>query len=129
MSDTTLKARIEMAMAAVAIRSGAELARKMRVPRQTVYRWLNGEGDKLTPEMLYRLADALNANARWLAEGPPSSPVRPRHLSPEQNLVLEIHSRLTKELRDDWIKQGNNYARLADHHNAPPQEPEKPRKK
>lgn len=110
--DNTLKDRIAAAMAAVGIRSPAELARKMQVPRQTVYRWTNGEGDKLTPEMLYKLADALNANARWLAEGPPWSPVRPRHLTPEQQLVLEIYAQLSPDLREDWVKQGNTLVRL-----------------
>lgn len=100
-------------MAAAGIRSPAELARKMEVPRQTVYRWTRGEGDKLTPEMLYRLADALNANARWIAEGPPWSPVRPRHLSPEQNMVLEIYAQLTPDLREEWVKNGNTLVRLS----------------
>ena len=111
--DATLKDRIAAAMAAAGIRSPAELARRMGIQRQTVYRWTNGEGDKLTPEMLYKLADALNANARWLAEGPPWSPVRPRHLTPEQNMVLEIHAQLSPELREDWIKQGNTLVRLS----------------
>jgi transcriptional regulator with XRE-family HTH domain len=111
--DKTLKDRIAAAMTAAGIASPAALARKMGVPRQTVYRWVNGEGDKLTPQMLYRLADAVNANARWLAEGPPHSIVRPRHLTPEQDMILAIHAQLPPDLRDEWIKQGNTFVRLS----------------
>lgn len=109
----TVKDRILSAMASANIRSPAELARKMGIPRQTVYRWTNGEGEKLTPEMLYKLADATNTNARWLAEGSPWSPVRPKHLTPDQNMVLEIYSQLSPELRDEWVKHGNTLVRLS----------------
>ena len=109
----TVKDRILSAMRSANIQSPAELARRMGVPRQTVYRWTNGEGEKITPEMLYKLADVLNTNARWIAEGPPWSPVRPRHLTPDQQMVLEIYAQLSPELRDDWVKQGNTLVRLS----------------
>lgn len=111
--DATLKDRIEGAMVSAGIKNPAELARRMGIPRQTVYRWINGEGDKLTPRMLYKLADTLNTNARWLAEGPPWSPVRPRHLTPEQNMLIDIYSQLTPELREEWIRTGNTLVRLS----------------
>ena len=111
--DMTLKDRIAAAMATAMIHTPAQLARKMGVDRQTVYRWTNGHGEKLTPVMLYKLADALNANARWLAEGPPHSPVRPRHLTPEQAMVLDIYASLPKEQREEWVRMGNMLVRIS----------------
>lgn len=65
----SLPGRIRIGMALAGIRNGSELARRMKVNRQTVHRWLDGQGDKLTPEMLFKLGDALNVNVRWLALG------------------------------------------------------------
>lgn len=87
----------------------------MKVNRQTVHRWVSGEGDKLTPEMLFSLSDALNVNARWLALGAPNSPVKPRSLDPESEEVVQIKRELTKhnpEAHEQWVSQGRMLVKL-----------------
>lgn len=66
---TTLAERIKIGRAHAGIASQSDLARKMRVNRQTVSRWCTGEGTKPEPEMLVKLADALQVSVRWLAIG------------------------------------------------------------
>lgn len=101
-----------MAMAAVGINTPADLARRMKLNRQTVHKWTSGEGDKLTPELLYRLSDALNVNARWLALGPPHSPAKPAFLTPDEHEALEIRKALDDQAREQWISSGRTMVRL-----------------
>lgn len=61
--------RIRDAMIAAGIAGPGELARRLRLPRQTVHRWLAGNIKNLTYDNLFRLADLLNVSARWLAIG------------------------------------------------------------
>lgn len=101
-------------MAAAGLRSPAELARKMGVNRQTVYRWTEGHGSKLTPEMLFKLSDTLDVSARWLVIGPPENPTRPRRLDPETAELIQIRDALRDkpEAVDQWVSQGRSLVKL-----------------
>jgi transcriptional regulator with XRE-family HTH domain len=65
----SIAARIRTAMAACGMKSVAELGRRIGLPRQTVHRWINGDTKNMTHENLYKVADALQVRARWLAVG------------------------------------------------------------
>ena len=114
--EATLAGRIKIGMASAGISGSADLGRRMKVNRQTVHRWINGEGDKLTPEMLFKLADALKVNPRWLALGPPHSPVPPHIPSPDQAEVLQIHQALDQlergDAKDTWLSSGRDLVRI-----------------
>lgn len=99
-------------MAARGLTRPSELARRMKLSRQTVHNWTTGRGENLTPEMLYRLADALEVNPRWLALGPPNVPAAPVYLSPEDQEVLEIRNMLETDTREQWLTHGRTIARL-----------------
>ena len=65
----SIAVRIRTAMSACGMKSVAELGRRVGLPRQTVHRWINGDTKNMTHENLYRVADALQVRARWLAVG------------------------------------------------------------
>lgn len=67
--DHSIAARIRTAMTACGMKSVAELGRRVGLPRQTVHRWINGDTKNMTHENLYKVADALQVRARWLAVG------------------------------------------------------------
>lgn len=110
--EATLAGRIKLAMATAGIDTPAKLAKKMKVNRQTVHRWISGEGDKLTPEMLFRLADALTVNPRWLALGPPHSPVPPSIPTVDEAEVLDVHRRLPDAAKDTWLSSGRDLVKI-----------------
>lgn len=99
-------------MAAVGIATPSELARRMKVNRQTVHLWLTGQRAKLTPEMLYRLVDVLNVSARWLAFGPPYSPVRPVQMDPTRHELISIFEALDDQAKEQWLSSGRTMVRL-----------------
>lgn len=99
-------------MAAAGIDTPTDLARRMKVNRQTVHTWVRGKRAKLTPEMLFKLADALNVNAKWLALGPPNMPSKPKHLAPDDNELIEIARALDDATRDQWLSSGRTMVRL-----------------
>jgi len=99
-------------MAGAGIAKPVELARRLRVPRQTVSSWMTGEREALTPAMLFKLADVLNVNPRWLALGPPHSPVAMRSISPQDEELLQIKDALEGDVRDQWISSGRTMVRL-----------------
>lgn len=111
MPQNTLAERIRAAMAQSGISNPSELARRMGVSRQTVQNWVTGRTDKLTPEMLYKLCDAVNVNGRWMALGPPHSPVRPRFLTPDEDEILQIARELPEEAREQWVSIGRTLVR------------------
>lgn len=110
--DATLAGRIRIGMAGAGISSPAELARRMKVNRQTVHRWIAGEGDKLTPDMLFRLADALEVNPRWLAMGAPHSPVKPHIPSVEEAELISLFVSLPSAARESWMSSGRDLIKL-----------------
>lgn len=117
--DGTLAGRIRIAMVSAGIPTPADLARKAKLHRQAVHKYLNGENEKLTPEKLYKLADALKVNPRWLAFGPPESPVPPRTIDPAAAELIQIRetlekaeSRDAKVAADNWVTAGRDLVRI-----------------
>lgn len=117
--DDTLAGRIRIGMVTAGIQTPAELARRAKIHRQAVHKYLNGENEKLTPEKLYRLSDALNVNARWLALGPPHTPVKPKFLDPDMHELVQIKETLDKvdsdharEAIEAWVSHGRNLVKL-----------------
>lgn len=102
----TLSGRIRIGMAAKGIKNPADLARRIKVNRQTVHKWLAGQVTKLEPEFLFKLADELGLDPRWLAtrEGEPQPLLR---MSLDQKRVLELYLALNPQLRRVWIKSGD----------------------
>jgi transcriptional regulator with XRE-family HTH domain len=113
--DATLAGRIKLAMAAKGMRTPTELAARMKIHRQTAHKWINGASDKLTPEMLFNLSDALGVNARWLAMGPPNSPIKPTSPDPDTQELIQIRDALQQAksgAADKWIRDGRELLSL-----------------
>lgn len=104
--ETSLAGRIRIAMATQGIGSQSELARRMKVNRQTVHKWLNGEVHSLESALLFRLSDVLNVNPRWLALHA-GSPIKRREMTEETLQLVELYEALAPALRDAWVSSGN----------------------
>lgn len=107
----TLAGRIRIGMVQAGITNPTELARKMKANRQTVHRWVNGEGDKITPRLLFRMADILKVNPRWLALGE-GSPTMPTDPSLEESEALALFRALPEAGKQAWLSQGRDLGRL-----------------
>ena len=93
-------------MAAKGIHSAAGLARKMKLPRQTIHRWLNGETEHIHPELVYRLSDVLECSARWLVMRD-VAPSRAQRLNLDEQRVLALFKALPEAVRDSWVNTGD----------------------
>lgn len=104
--DMTLGGRIKIGMASKGIAGPSELARKLKLRRQTVTKWVNDEVDFLEPKYLFPLADVLGMNPRWLSirEGAPSPE---KVVSQDDQRVLELYGALKPGVRDSWLKSGD----------------------
>ena len=111
--DGTLAARLKIAMRMRGIKTPSELGDLVKVGRQTAQSWMMGQRVKLTPELAYRLADAVGANARWLILGPPNTPERPIYLSPEELEALHVYNALGDDMGAAWVAQGRELAKLS----------------
>jgi len=102
-----MSARVHDAMIAHGITNVSELARRLELPRQTVYRWLTGDIKHLSVENLFRLADLLNVSARWLALGDvePSKYVIKNETEVEMMSVMKEMSPLARE---QWLTVGRS---------------------
>lgn len=110
--SSTFRGRLRGAMRAAGILKQTDLAAKMDLPRQTINKWLNGETKNMTHENLFRLADVLKVNAKWLTLGGDFSPVQPKHLRPDETAVLSVFHQLEKldvETCDAWLQIGRSY--------------------
>ena len=103
--DMSFGGRVRLQMAARGIKSPADLARRMTLPRQTISKWLNDEIKDVGLENLYKLSDVLDCSARWLAtrEGTPSKPVRPEV---EEKELLDLYRALSDPVRQSWLSSG-----------------------
>lgn len=113
MPTSTLQDRIKIGMRRLAIPTQAALARKMGVNRQTVNRWHKGDGTYPEPEMLVKLADALNVSIRWLAvDGPEMAPEQT--LTVAQAEVLAIYQQLNRNpmAAEKWLSHGRDMVEL-----------------
>lgn len=104
---TSVSSRIRDAMLAQGVANPAELSRRIDLPRQTVHRWLNGDTKNMSVENLFRLADALNVSARWLALGDvePSKYVIKNETEVEMMSIMKEMSPLTRE---QWLAIGRS---------------------
>ena len=105
MDASTLSGRIQIAMLSAGIPTPSDLARRMKVGRQTVHRWLSGASDKITPQLLFTLSDALNVNAKWLALGEPPM-WKPTALQIDEKELVDLYRALDPSVRDDWVSRG-----------------------
>jgi transcriptional regulator with XRE-family HTH domain len=94
---TTLSERLIGAMEIAEI-SKAELARMVGVTRSAVTHWVNGTSPNIRPEHLFRIADALNIEARWLATG--EGPRARQRLSLQQTRLLDAYHQLPPDARE-----------------------------
>lgn len=108
---TTLLERINLGMPHGGVTSQSDLARKMKVNRQTVNRWFTGEGTKPEPETLVRLADALKVSIRWLARGEGEMAQESR-LSSQESEVLALWKALPQAAKEHWLSQGRDLSTL-----------------
>jgi len=92
-NDMTLAGRIRIGMAAKGIATPSQLARRLKLNRQTVHKWLREDVQQIDPIHLFRLADTLELNPRWLAtrDGEPQPLQR---MTLDQKRVLELYRAL-----------------------------------
>lgn len=102
----SLAGRIKIGMATQGIASEAELARRLKINRQTVHKWLSGEVKTIDPETLFRLAAVLELDPQWLAtkEGAPQKPER---VTLEHKRLIELYNALPAHMRRAWLKSGD----------------------
>lgn len=77
----------------------AVLAEKVGISRQSVFAWENGETKAVKPENLFKAADNLEVNARWLATGEgPKSPELNRTINSEtlKLAALDVEKAVSK---------------------------------
>lgn len=89
----------------------AKFGKDLTPSRQAFYVWMRSDEPKITPPHLYKLADLLQVNARWLAinEGTPTRPIFP---TVDEVELWQIFNKLTptgkatvlKSAQDEWSK-------------------------
>lgn len=103
--ENSIASRIRTAMVTCGLRSVAELGRRIGLPRQTVHRWINGDTRNMTHENLYKVADALQVRARWLALGDTAS--TPIELDDGDVLgLIKTYEAMPPAARDQWLAIG-----------------------
>ncbi len=107
MSDpnNSIAVRIRTAMTTCGMKSVAELGRRIGLPRQTVHRWINGDTKNMTHENLYKVADALQVRARWLAVGD-TAPTQIDLGEGDVVGLIKIYETMTPDAREQWLAIG-----------------------
>lgn len=103
--SNSIAARIRAAMAACGMKSVAELGRRISLPRQTVHRWINGDTKNMTHENLYKVADALQVRARWLAVGD-TAPAQIDLADGDVVGLIRTYESMPTEAREQWLAIG-----------------------
>ena len=103
--EHSIASRIRTAMAACGMKSVAELGRRIGLPRQTVHRWINGDTKNMTHENLYKVADALQVRARWLAVGD-NAPAQLDLADGDVVGLIRIYEALPPAGREQWLAIG-----------------------
>lgn len=103
--ENSIATRIRMAMAACGMKSVAELGRRIGLPRQTVHRWINGDTKNMTHENLYKVADALQVRARWLAVGD-TAPAQLDLADGDVVGLIKTYEAMPAAARDQWLAIG-----------------------
>lgn len=101
----SIAARIRTAMAACGMKSVAELGRRIGLPRQTVHRWINGDTKNMTHENLYKVADALQVRARWLAVGD-AAPAQIDLADGDVVGLIRTYESMPVAAREQWLAIG-----------------------
>lgn len=101
----SIAARIRTAMAACGMKSVAELGRRIGLPRQTVHRWINGDTKNMTHENLYKVADALQVRARWLAVGD-TAPAQIDLGDGDVVGLIRTYESMSETAREQWLAIG-----------------------
>ena len=114
----TTGGRVELAMRLAGFPSGAALARDLKIPKQTVYRWIREGGDNITPELLFLTAERLRVSPRWLALGDVDMNP-PTQLTDDDQRVLDLARSLPPAALDAWLRQGADLATLTNHRPTP----------
>jgi transcriptional regulator with XRE-family HTH domain len=101
----SLAGRIKIGMAMQGIDSVSELARRVKLNRQTVHKWWSGEVDTIDLENLFRLADVLEVDPRWLGtkEGDPQPQQR---VTPELRQLIATYQAMDDRDRRVWQRNG-----------------------
>lgn len=103
--NNSIATRIRAAMTACGMKSVAELGRRVGLPRQTVHRWINGDTKNMTHENLYRLADALQVRARWLAVGD-TAPAQVDLAEGDVVGLIKTYEAMPAAAREQWLAIG-----------------------
>jgi transcriptional regulator with XRE-family HTH domain len=103
--NNSIAARIRAAMTACGMKSVAELGRRIGLPRQTVHRWINGDTKNMTHENLYKVADALQVRARWLAVGD-TAPAQIDLGEGDVVGLIKIYESMPVAAREQWLAIG-----------------------
>lgn len=103
--ENSIASRIRMAMATCGMKSVAELGRRIGLPRQTVHRWINGDTKNMTHENLYKVADALQVRARWLAVGD-TAPAQVDLADGDVVGLIKTYEAMPPAARDQWLAIG-----------------------
>lgn len=90
--------RIYAGMAASGITSAADLARRIKVSRQTVSRWLTQPDAMPSAAEAFRLADTLHMSARWLVTGDGHATPR-EQIAPNERRLLCRYRKLDERRR------------------------------
>lgn len=106
--SSTLADRLKAAMSAKGISGPTELGKLLKVNKQTVARWINGEGSKLTPEYLFLCADRLDVAPRWLGTGQ-GAPQRPVQLTDEENRLLAMFRALEPKQQEAVLRNASDF--------------------
>lgn len=101
----SIAARIRTAMTACGMKSVAELGRRIGLPRQTVHRWINGDTKNMTHENLYKVADALQVRARWLAVGD-TAPAQVDFGDGDVVGLIKTYESMPEAARAQWLAIG-----------------------
>jgi transcriptional regulator with XRE-family HTH domain len=111
MKHTTLAERIQLGMVHGGVASQSDLARRMKINRQTVNRWATGEGTRPEPEMLIKLADAMKVSIRWLVTGM-GEMGQGSYLTHKETEILNLWRSLPPAAKEHWASQGRDLAAL-----------------
>ncbi len=103
--NNCIAVRIRTAMTACGMKSVAELGRRIGLPRQTVHRWINGDTKNMTHENLYKVADALQVRARWLAVGD-TAPAQIDLGEGDVVGLIKIYETMSPAAREQWLAIG-----------------------
>ncbi|MDP1535870.1 MAG: helix-turn-helix transcriptional regulator [Burkholderiales bacterium] len=103
--NNSIATRIRTAMTACGMKSVAELGRRIGLPRQTVHRWINGDTKNMTHENLYKVADALQVRARWLAVGD-TAPAQIDLGEGDVVGLIKIYETMSPAAREQWLAIG-----------------------